>query len=70
MIEAIQVIYEKGLVRDEVRKEDPEDVAIVVLGLLTICLHLDNLFPDRVEPERPGRLLKIAFKGLETAGEA
>jgi AcrR family transcriptional regulator len=64
MVEAIKMIYEKGLAKNEVRREDPEDVALVVLGLLNTSLHLDNLFPEMEDPERPGRLLTMAFNGL------
>ncbi|MFC1883141.1 TetR/AcrR family transcriptional regulator [Thermodesulfobacteriota bacterium] len=64
MVDAIKKIYKDGLAKNEVVKEDPEDVAIVVLGLLDTCLHMDNLYPDKEDPERPGRLLRIAFNGL------
>jgi AcrR family transcriptional regulator len=64
MVDAIKKIYQEGLAKNEVVKEDPEDVAIMVLGLLDTCLHMDNLYPDQEDPERPGRLIRIAFNGL------
>ena len=67
MINAIKKIYKDGLTENEVVKEDQEDVAVVVLGLLNTCLHLDNLYPDTKEdPDRPERLLRIVFNGLST----
>lgn len=64
MVETISMIYKEGLDKNDVGVQDPEDVAIVILGLLNTCLHLDYLYPERMDPERPGRLLRIAFQGL------
>lgn len=62
--ETIKTIYARGLGEGEVKEEDPEEVSIFVLGLTDFCLHLDYLHPEQLDPERPVRLLRLAFEGL------
>lgn len=64
MVETIRVIYQQGAARGEVVKADPRDVAALVLSLLEFCFHMDCLHPETRDPDRPQRLLRMAFQGL------
>jgi len=64
MVDAVKRIYLKGLEEGELREEDPDEVAILVIGLTDFCFHLDYLHPESMDPERPERLLRLAFRGL------
>jgi TetR/AcrR family transcriptional regulator len=64
MVDAVRRIYEAGMTRGEVIDADPSDAAILVLSLLDFCLHMDRLRPKISGPERPERLLRLAFKGI------
>ena len=65
MVKAVKDIYLEGLARDEVKKAEPDEVANLVLGLIDYCLHLDNIYPESLDPNRPERLLRLAFEGME-----
>ena len=65
LINTLKTIYQQGLEKNEVKEADPEEVALFVLGLVDFCFHLDNLYPDSLDPERPERFLRLAFRGLE-----
>jgi AcrR family transcriptional regulator len=65
MMEAIKTIYLEGVEKGEVRKEDPDEVASLLMGLIDFCFHKVFLHPEHVNPERPERLLRLAFKGLQ-----
>jgi AcrR family transcriptional regulator len=67
MIKIIKAIYLEGLARDEVTRADPDEVALLVLGLIDFCFHLDDAHPESLDPERPERLLRLAFQGLENS---
>ncbi|MBN1101908.1 MAG: TetR/AcrR family transcriptional regulator [Deltaproteobacteria bacterium] len=64
MAEVIKTIYLEGVARGEVGKEDAEEVAGLVLGLIDFCLHVDFFDLESSDPERPERLLKLAFRGI------
>ena len=64
MIDAIKAIYMKGLARGEVKEENADDVAIVILSLLDFSFHMEYVYPNSSDPERPERLLRLAFRGL------
>ena len=64
MVKAVKTIYLEGLARDEVKKADPDEVANLVLGLIDYCLHLDNIYPESLDPGRAERLLRLAFEGI------
>ena len=64
MVDAIKTIYLEGLARGEVKKADADEVAILVLSLLDFCLHMEYVHLDSPDPERPERLLRLAFQGL------
>ncbi len=64
MVDVIKTIYLQGVAKGEVRETDPDEVAILVLGLIGFCFHLDYVRPELLDPERPERLLHLAFWGL------
>ena len=64
MVNAIKTIYLEELARGEVKKADADEVAILVLSLLDFCLHMEYVHLDSPDPERPERLLRLAFQGL------
>ena len=64
MIDVIKSIYREGLSKGEVKAAPPDEVAYLVMGLFDFCIHLDYTQPQRSDPGRPERLLRIAFFGL------
>ena len=64
MVDAIKTIYLEGLARGEVKEVDAGEVAFLILGLLDFCLHMEYVHPDTSDPERPERLLRLAYQGL------
>lgn len=64
MVDVIKTIYLEGVANGEVRETDPDEVAILVLGLIGFCFHLDYVCPELLDPGRPERLLHLAFWGL------
>lgn len=65
MMEAIKTIYQEGVEKGEVRREDPDLVAALLMGLIDFCFHTVFLHPEHENTERPERLLRLAFKGLQ-----
>ncbi len=65
MIEAIRKIYQKGIAQDEVRKSVDDEVALLVLSVIDFCLHMDQVKPQSADPQRPERLLRLAFQGIQ-----
>jgi TetR/AcrR family transcriptional regulator len=64
MAEVIKAIYLEGVGGGEVREIDPDEATLLVLGVTDYCFHLDYLHPESMDPERAGRLLRLAFQGL------
>ena len=64
MIDAIKAIYMEGLARGEMKEEDADEVAILILSLLDFSFHMEYVHPGSLDPERPERLLRLAFRGL------
>ena len=64
MVDAVKRIYQRGVEEGELREEDPDDVAILVIGLTGFCFHLDYLHPESMDPGRAERLLRLAFQGM------
>ncbi|RLB35750.1 MAG: hypothetical protein DRH11_01775 [Deltaproteobacteria bacterium] len=64
MVEAIKAIYVKGVMKGELARADPDEVAIMVTGLTDFCFHLYYVDPGSFDPNLPERLLRLAFKGL------
>jgi TetR/AcrR family transcriptional regulator len=64
MVKALKEIYVKGLAPDEINDKDADEAAILILSIIDFCLHMDYLNPESRDPDRPERLLRLAFKGL------
>lgn len=64
MARAVQAIYGEGLNQDEVKDLDPEEVAILVMGLIDFSFHLHLLEPKPMAPGRLESLLKMIFDGI------
>jgi hypothetical protein len=64
MLEAVATIYREGVEQGEVMETDPEEVAMMVVGVTDYCFHLDYLHPEDMDPGRAERLLGLAFRGL------
>jgi hypothetical protein len=69
MIDAIGKIYNMGLARGEVRQTAADDFASLVLSLIDSCLHMDQIQPHLSDPQRPERLLRLAFQGINKEAE-
>ena len=69
MINAICEIYNTGMAGGEVKKTAAEEVAYLVLSLIDFCLHMDQVQPQFSDPQRPERLLRMAFKGINKGTE-
>ena len=64
MFDAVKRIYTEGLTAGEIKKADADEVAFLVLGLLDFSLNIDTIMPALADPQRPERMLKLAFQGL------
>lgn len=64
MAKTIKAIYLDGLANGEVKEEDPEEVVAIIMSLMDYSLHLDRVHPESIDPERPERLMRLAFRGL------
>ena len=54
---------------DKVDEAYTEEAAILVLSILDFSLHMDYIHPESMDPERPKRLLRLAFMGIAHNGE-
>ena len=64
MLNAVKRIYADGVATGEIRDIDAEEVAFLVLALLDFSLNMDVVLPELADPQRPERLLRLAFQGL------
>ena len=64
MLDAVKRIYFDGVSSGEIRQIDADEVAFLVLALLDFSLNMDVVLPERADPQRPERLLQLAFQGL------
>jgi len=64
MLEAVKCILAEGISTGEIRNGNAEDLAFLVLGMLDFNLNMDMVLPELADPQRPERLLRLAFKGL------
>ncbi len=64
MFDAVKRIYRNGLTVGEVRSADEDEVAFLVLSLIDFSLNMNQVLPEIADPQRPERLLRLAFKGL------
>jgi len=69
MINAICKIYNAGIDSGEVKMAAAEEVAYLVLSLIDFCLHMDQIQPESSDPQRPERLLQLAFQGIKRGTE-
>jgi TetR/AcrR family transcriptional regulator len=69
MIDAICEIYNAGIAGGEVKKTAATEVAYLVLSLIDFCLHMDQVQPQSSDPQRPERLLRMAFQGINKGTE-
>ena len=67
MFDAVKQIYAQGLAAGEIRKADEKEVAFLVLSLLDFSLSMGKVQPDKADPQRPERLLRLAFQGLRVS---
>jgi len=64
MFEAVKRICFEGLSSGEIKKADTDEVAFLVLSLIDFSLNLEKIQPELADPQRPERLLRLAFEGL------
>jgi AcrR family transcriptional regulator len=69
MMNAIHKIYEAGVDGGEVKKTAADEVAYLVLSLIDFCVHMDQVQPQLSDPQRPERLLRLAFQGIQKETE-
>ena len=64
MFDAVKRIYTSGLATGEVEAADEDEVAFLVLSLIDFNLNMNQVLPELADPQRPERLLRLAFHGL------
>jgi AcrR family transcriptional regulator len=64
MFDAVKRIYADGVSSGEIRKADADEVAFLVLSLIDFSLNIDHVMLELADPQRPERLLRLAFQGL------
>jgi AcrR family transcriptional regulator len=64
MVNLVKRIYCEGLQAGEINQADAEEVAFLVLSLIDYCLNIEKIQPELADPQRPERLLRLAFQGL------
>lgn len=69
MFEAVHQIYNAGIDSGEVKKNAADEASYLVLSLLDFCLHMDQVQPQFSDPQRPERLLRLAFQGIKQGTE-
>ena len=69
MFDAVRNIYDAGIESGEVKKTGADEASYLVLSLLDFCLHMDQVEPQFSDPQRPERLLRMAFQGIKKGTE-
>ena len=64
MFDAVKRIFTNGLASAEVKPTDEDDFAFLVLSLIDFSLNMNQVLPEMADPQRPERLLRLAFEGL------
>jgi len=64
MFDTVKRIYTSGLTAGEVKPADADEVAFLVLSLIDFSLNMNQVLPELADPQRPERLLRLAFAGL------
>ena len=67
MFDAVKRIYSEGLSSGEIRQVDEDEVAFLVLSLIDFSLNMNSVLPELADPQRPERLLRLAFQGLKVS---
>jgi AcrR family transcriptional regulator len=65
LADTIKRIYLEGRARNELAPAEPDDVAILVLGIIDFCIRLGPVGREPMDPDRSKRLLNLVFRGLE-----
>ena len=69
MFDAVKRIYTNGLTDREADSADENEVAFLVLSLIDFSLNMNQVLPELADPQRPERLLRLAFQGLNQGDE-
>ncbi len=64
MFDAVKRIYRNGLTAGEAQPADEDEVAFLVLSLIDFSLNMNQVLPEMEDPQRPERLLRLAFEGF------
>ena len=64
MFDAVKRIYHNGMTAGEVKQTDGDEVAFLVLSLIDFSLNMNQVLPELADPQRPERLLRMAFQGI------
>lgn len=64
MFDAVKRIYTNGLTGGDVQAVDEDEVAFLVLSLIDFSVNMNQVLPELADPQRPERLLRLAFEGL------
>ncbi len=64
MFDAVKRLCVEGLSAGEIKKANADEVAFLVISLVDFSLNLENVQPELADPQRPERLLRLAFQGL------
>jgi hypothetical protein len=64
MFEAVKRICIEGTLSGEIKNADTDEIAYLVLSLIDFSLNLQKIQPELADPQRPERLLRLAFQGL------
>ena len=64
MFDAVKRIYANGLTPGEAKAADEDEVAFLVLSLIDFSLNMNQVLPELADPQRPERLLRLAFEGF------
>ncbi len=64
-VEALRMMVGEAQAQGEMPQGDTQDAAFLLLGTLSLCLDLDLCYPSRADADRLGRLMRLAFGGLQ-----
>lgn len=64
MRETLAAMAQEGMEKGELAGSDPEDVALLLMAILSLCIDLDQCYPQKADPGRMERLLALALAGL------
>jgi len=69
MFDAVRNIFNTAIDGGEVKKVAADEAAYLVLSLIDFCLYMDQVQPQHSDPQRPERLLRLAFQGIQKGTE-